>query len=359
VNARILIAASGTGGHLMPAVFVGKKLKEINSSANIEFIGSGRPLEEKLIEGNGFFRHEVPMTGLAGTGIGGFLNLFFSFPKAIIKSWRIFSNFRPDAVLGMGGYVSVPVVLVAWIRGVPAWIHEAEIKPGWANFCLSIFASRISLALEETKIPCKGRTVFTGHPVREELLSVANSRSSQPSATNLLILGGSQGANSLDLAIEALSPLLKEKSVSVIHQARSENVERLKSCYSSNGVKAEVTPFIDDIAKAFSWSDIIITRTGAGATSDLLVVNRPSILVPFPFAQGNHQLANAKIIEKTGKGIIVEEGESFVERLKAALSQLLDPKVFRKMKELPSKSSSLKASEGIAKGILALANAAR
>lgn len=359
MNARILIAASGTGGHLMPAVFVGKKLKEINSSTTIEFIGSGRPLEEKLIEGNGFFRHEVPMTGLAGTGIGGFLNLFFSLPKAIIKAWKIFSNFRPNAVLGMGGYVSVPVVLVAWIRGVPAWIHEAEIKPGWANFFLSIFASRISLALEETRIPCRSRAVFTGHPVREELLSVPNSRSNQANATNLLILGGSQGANSLDIAMEELSPLLKEKSVSVIHQARSENVDRLKSCYSSNGVQAEVTQFIDDIAKAFAWSDIIISRTGAGATSDLLVVNRPSILVPFPFAQGNHQLANAKVIEKAGKGIIVEEGERFEERLKVALSQLLDPKVFRMMKEAPLKSTGLRASEGIAKGVLALANAAR
>lgn len=359
VNSRILIAASGTGGHLLPAVVIAKKLREINSGCALEFVGSGRPLEEKVIEGAGFRRHVVPISGFVGGGIFGAFSFLCKLPGALVRAWSIVSEFKPDVVVGVGGYVSVPVILIAWIRGVPAWIHEAEIKAGWANFFLSGFASRISVAFDNTKIPFRSRSVVTGHPVRDGLVAASNERSEVTLPNHLLILGGSQGANAIDLAIEKLIPFLNEKGLSVVHQARTENVERLASCYLEAKVEASVLPFIEDMPEKFAWSDIVISRAGAGATTDIGVVNRPAILVPFPFAQGQHQRANAMTLVTAGKAILVEEGSGFEERLQIALQAMLEPARFRAMKEKPRVDRGARASESISRGILELAAAAR
>lgn len=354
-DARVLIAASGTGGHLFPAQFIAKKIRSLFPVAEIAFIGSGRPLEEKLIDGAGFRRFILPLEGLRDRSALGLVRLLWRVPIAFWKTWRLFSLYEPDVVIGAGGYVSFFPVLIARLRGVPSWIHEAEARAGRANRVLARCATRISTAFKDVDIPCREKTVHTGHPLREELSELERSPGEDiHSPGRILVIGGSQGAKALDEAMPAIGPFLRDKGVDVWHQCREANVEAVRKGYEEAGVPARIMPFIDNMLLAYTWADIIISRAGAGAVMELGVVGKPCILVPFPFAQGGHQKVNAMLLVNQGKAILCEEGEKFEERLAEALERLFDPVIYSEMVQKPVDRRSLTAAEEIAKGALAL-----
>jgi UDP-N-acetylglucosamine--N-acetylmuramyl-(pentapeptide) pyrophosphoryl-undecaprenol N-acetylglucosamine transferase len=324
--------------------------------ARIEFVGSGRPLEEKLIVQNGFPRHIVKITGIKQRGIKGVIDFIGAVPRALGELQTIFRVLKPDVVIGVGGYVSVLPVVLARLKGIPTWIHEAEIKPGLANRFLSFFSDRISTAFKSAEIRPKRKVVYTGHPVRGGLAEIKRG-APRERISRVLILGGSQGAKGVDVAMQQLAPFVKERELEVWHQCRADNVETVKAGYRAHGVNARVDSFIDDMLGALSWSDLVISRSGASAIMELGVVNLPTIFVPYPFAQGNHQLANARVLADAGKALIVEEGEGFPERLKDALEKLLAPETYQKLLATPFESRSADAATTIARGALQLRSA--
>jgi UDP-N-acetylglucosamine--N-acetylmuramyl-(pentapeptide) pyrophosphoryl-undecaprenol N-acetylglucosamine transferase len=352
---RFLVAASGTGGHLIPAVHIVRALQEMNPDCVVEFIGAGRPLEEKLIVEKGFTRHTIASAGVKRRKLLGIAQFLCRLPVGVGQLLKLYKSFHPDVVVGVGGYVSVLPIIVARFKGIPTWIHEAELSPGLANKVLSFFADRMSTAFSETRVRGRAKVEHTGHPVRSELLSVDRDSMPQAGPKHLLILGGSQGARGLDEAVSHLAPLLAERGIEVVHQCRPESMDLVANSYRAAKVSAHVVSFIDDMAGAYQWSDVIISRAGASSVAEISCVNRPTIFVPYPFQQGTHQSDNARTLVAKNKAIIVEENApEFANRLRQGLEKILTPEIYTEMKRASGGQVRLDAAHQIAKGIVGL-----
>ena len=355
---RIIIAASGTGGHLIPAMYIVSALKKADPSCIVEFIGAGRPLEEKLIVEKGYTRHTIASAGVKRRRLTGVLQFLIRLPQGVSQIRALYKSFRPDVVVGVGGYVSVLPVIIARFMRIPTWIHEAERKPGLANSVLSYFADRMSTAFSDTKARGRVTIVHTGHPVREELSTVDCATIREDAPKHVLILGGSQGARGLDEVVPHLAPLFASREIEVVHQCRPDAMELVVNSYRAAGIAAHVVSFIDDMAGAYQWCDVIISRAGASSVAEISCVNRPTIFVPYPFQQGTHQTDNAQMLVDKKKAILVEEAQpEFPSRLKDALEKVLTPHIFREMKESSVDSSSTQAAQAIADGIFSLVKA--
>jgi UDP-N-acetylglucosamine--N-acetylmuramyl-(pentapeptide) pyrophosphoryl-undecaprenol N-acetylglucosamine transferase len=348
----ILIAAGGSGGHIFPAIHVAKAILIQNPRAKISFVGTGRPLEEKLIGGAGFTLDTIKVTGLVGRGLKGVFQFVCNLPGGIWSVLRLIRSKKPDMVFGFGGYGSVLPVLVARLMGIQTWIHEAEASPGLANRFLGSISHRISTAFPNKHFAVK-KVIHSGHPVRADLLNV-NKIKKLGSPAKILIVGGSQGARALDIAVIELAPRLNSLNIEITHQTRPENLGAVELALKNAGVRAKVVNFIQDMAKAYDESDIIIARSGAGTVAEIAVVNRPSIFVPLPSSQGGHQLVNAEVLASIGKAKIVKEGEGFSENLFLTLKELLVPSCFDRMIEAPGSGQPLDAATVIAKESLKL-----
>jgi UDP-N-acetylglucosamine--N-acetylmuramyl-(pentapeptide) pyrophosphoryl-undecaprenol N-acetylglucosamine transferase len=352
-SARIFVVAGGTGGHLMPALFVAKEIKKQRPDADIEFIGTGRYLEKELIDPH-FVRHEISAVGLAQKGIKGWLRFAYTAPLAIKQTWNLLRSRRPVIVIGFGGYVTFWPIVLASIKQIPCWIHEAERVPGLSNRVLARWCAGISMAFPDTTFSGQAKKFFTGHPVRAELVTASSRDFSGPIPSKLLILGGSQGSQALDKALAHLIPFLKQRNISLIHQCRPENKEKLMADYLKSGISAKVVTFIHKLEEAYRWADVVVSRAGAGAVAELEAINRPAILVPYPFSQGGHQKENAQYLISKGKALMVEEGNDFNSRLQQALAEILEEKNYTKMVTLPAERRALDASSNIAKECLKL-----
>lgn len=353
-NLRFLIAASGSGGHLIPAIEIARALKIENPNVEIQFLGSGRPLEAKLIDSVGYRRHVVNLVGLKSRGIRGIFRFLWLLPRAIMDTWKIISDYRPNCIIGVGGYVAVLPVFLGFLRGIPTWIHEAELRPGLANYFLCFMANKVSLAFEHAQMPRMSNCVFTGHPLRPEISALANRPLRTSVAKRILIMGGSQGSKALDQAVLDLGAYFKSADLEIWHQARPENIMQLKEKMAQIGLQSQIDSYIDKLTDAYAWCDLIISRSGAGAVMELGLINIPCILVPYPFSQANHQRANALELVRRGKAILVEEGPQFAERLKSALNSLLDPSAYSRMRAQAYDQRGLDASSKIARGCIAL-----
>ncbi len=353
---NVLIAASGTGGHLFPAVYIAEMFKTKCAELDLYFIGSGRPLEKRILSNKGFEVLTIPTFGVKNLGIKGIAKFILSLPFSIFKTLIIFKKVKPDIVIGVGGYVTVVPVIIAKIMGVPTWVHEAEVKPGMANKLLKHFANKISLAFKEATLSNHKNAVFTGHPVRQELRRITPGIALGHNPRRILVLGGSQGANILDETLPEILSEFTALNIDVRHQCREPNVEKVHAAYEKNNIKAHVEYFIENMPEAYSWADIIVARSGAGTVMEIGVVNRPSVLIPYPHAQGDHQTANAMTLVNAGKALIVKEGDNFNEKLNAALEKILDPSTYFAMKLAKYDSRSLNASERIVDGCLMLLN---
>jgi UDP-N-acetylglucosamine--N-acetylmuramyl-(pentapeptide) pyrophosphoryl-undecaprenol N-acetylglucosamine transferase len=365
---HVLVAASGSGGHLIPALHIMRAIKELSPKAVVECVGSGRPLEERIIVSAGFKRHIIKSAGLKRGGIFGAFKFIQLLPVSIWQTVRLFRRFKPDVVVGVGGYVSVLPVVIARLLRIPTWAHEAEASPGLANTVLGYFAETISVSFEETRIRGGAKLVFTGHPVRPELREIDAVSIREGAPRHLLVLGGSQGARGLDEGVPQLGEILLRRGVEVWHQCRPDSVDRVIAAYAASGVVAKVVPFIDQMEKAYRWSDLIISRAGASSVAEIGCVNRPAIFVPYPYQQGTHQSDNAAALARLGKALVVEElaDGDFVGRLGVALEEILDPDRYREIKAAPLRrgdgskvlaGGAGTAAQAIARGIIEMAAA--
>ncbi|MHC8441137.1 MAG: undecaprenyldiphospho-muramoylpentapeptide beta-N-acetylglucosaminyltransferase [Candidatus Eutrophobiaceae bacterium] len=356
---RILVMAGGTGGHVFPALAVAQCLAE--RKVEVVWLGAEGGLECKLVPKYGYSLHAVRICGIRGRGIGQWMRAPFNVLTGIWDALGLLRRVRPTVVLGMGGYVSAPGGIGAFLRRLPLLIHEQNARAGTANRLLAPFAARIMQAFPAT-FRASGKLVHTGNPVRREICrlhGVAPRKQDARTPMHLLILGGSQGAACLNKALPAALALLEGKiRPQVIHQTGECHYDSVLASYAQCRVNADVRAFIDDMAEAYCWADLVICRAGAMTIAELTAAGRASILVPFARAVDNHQTANAHYLSGAGAAVLLPESECTPKALARSLASLQDnPKELVAMAKRAHERFIPDAAERIAEQCLELAHA--
>jgi UDP-N-acetylglucosamine--N-acetylmuramyl-(pentapeptide) pyrophosphoryl-undecaprenol N-acetylglucosamine transferase len=305
----IVIAGGGTGGHLFPGIAVAEALQEINPANKVLFLGTDRPLEQKILSQTPFLHETIPAGGLKGLTLKTKIQSLMQIPLGVVKAIRIYNEFSPHIVLGVGGYVSAPCVIAANLMGIPVVIQEQNSIPGLANRMLAKTSDQIYISFSQTRNFFKAKkTVYTGNPVRKSIVEASKTqRNNSNENFTVFIVGGSQGASAINKAIiEALEHLDKQK-VFFIHQSGSDDELRLKNAYKQKNIKADVQSFFHDMITPYQKADLIICRAGATTVAELSILGKPAIFIPFPHAADDHQVKNAQaIVDAGGAEMIIE-----------------------------------------------------
>ncbi len=357
----VLIMAAGTGGHVFPALAIARQLK--NNSVNVEWLGTPQGMENNLVAATDIILHRVSAKGLRGTGVLRWLSAPIMLSIAFFQSLKVIKKVKPNCVLGMGGFVCGPAGIAAKLLGKPLLIHEQNAVPGLTNKWLSGFSRKVFEAFPNT-FGNKVGAIYTGNPLRNEILSVSNFdvSLSKESNFNLLIVGGSQGSAAINKEIPKLAVNWSSTvNLSIRHQTGSANLQETLLHYEKLGLQVGknivVEPFINEMAEAYNWADIIICRSGASTVSELAAVGLPSILVPYPHHKDQQQLLNAKWLAESGGASVIEEKDFSAKTVLQILMSLSEDKV--QLAELSGKVRKLSipnADEIIARHCLEVAN---
>lgn len=325
-NQPILITAGGTGGHVYPGLAVARAL--IAHDIPVVWMGTETGIEARVIPEAGITISYLSVTGLRGKGVGAWLLAPFRLTKALIQSVQIMRKHRPAAVLGMGGFVAGPGGLVASLMGIPVVIHEQNAIAGLTNKLLKGFAEQVLEGFPETFADGVD-AMPTGNPVRVDIAAipepVTRFEGRKNQAFHLLVVGGSLGAKALnEIVPRALAGLPKGVVVDVVHQSGEATLKLAQKTYEATKVEAHVVPFIEDMAGAYEWADLVICRSGALTIAEVSAAGLASILVPFPYAVDDHQTANAHYLAESGAAILAKQEELKPEDLTNVLSALID-----------------------------------
>ena len=335
----VMILAGGTGGHVFPALAVADCLRAMG--VPVVWLGTRAGLESRVVPAKGIPVEWIAVRGLRGKGLRSWLSAPFMVLRALWQALAAVRRHRPRAALGMGGYVAGPGALAARLAGCPLLIHEQNARAGLTNRLLSRLASKVLVGFPGVLI---GRgAVFTGNPVRSAIAQLAPpderfaGRSDGP---RLLVIGGSQGAKVLNEvmagAIARLEPAIRPV---IHHQAGQSTLELARAAYAAAQVKAEVMPFIDDMAEAYGWADLVVSRAGALTIAELAAVGVAAVLVPLPYAVDDHQTANAAYLCEAGAAVLLPQRELSEARLAAILTELLGNR--RRLIDMAAKSRRL------------------
>ncbi|MGE8359805.1 undecaprenyldiphospho-muramoylpentapeptide beta-N-acetylglucosaminyltransferase [Pseudomonas sp.] len=321
MSGNVLIMAGGTGGHVFPALACAREFQA--RGYRVHWLGTPRGIENELVPAAGLPLHLIDVSGLRGKSKLSLLKAPFQLIKALLQARKVVRELNPVCVLGMGGYVTGPGGLAAKLAGVPLIIHEQNAVAGTANRSLAPFASRVCEAFPNTfGASAKRRT--TGNPVREELFLETPRAALSNRQPRLLILGGSLGAEPLNkLLPEALSRVAAELRPEVFHQAGKQHDGVTAERYRAAGVEAQVAPFIQDMARAYAWADLVVCRSGALTISELAAAGLPSFLVPLPHAIDDHQARNADYLAKEGAAVLLPQRSTDAATLAAQLTEVL------------------------------------
>jgi UDP-N-acetylglucosamine--N-acetylmuramyl-(pentapeptide) pyrophosphoryl-undecaprenol N-acetylglucosamine transferase len=319
----VLILAGGTGGHVYPALAVAERLAA--RGERVDWLGTAAGLEARVVPGQGFPLHTVPVTGLRGKGVRAWLAAPLGLARAVAAARRVVLKVRPAVVLGMGGFVSGPGGVAAWIQGRPLVVHEQNAVPGLTNRLLSRLA-RVVLEAFPGSFPPARRARHTGNPVRAPLAGLpppAERLAGRAGPLRLLVLGGSQGARVLNETVPAaLAALPAPGLVTVWHQAGPAQIEGARAAYARAGVGGRVDPYIEDMAEAYAWADLALCRAGAMTLAELAAAGLGAVLVPFPFAVDDHQTHNARYLSERGAALLLPQSELTPARLAETLAGL-------------------------------------
>ena len=324
-NQPILITAGGTGGHVYPGLAVARAL--LAHDIPVVWMGTEKGIEARVIPEAGIQISYLSVAGLRGKGVAAWLLAPFRLTKALIQSVQIMRKHRPAAVLGMGGFVAGPGGLVASLMGIPVIIHEQNAIAGLTNKLLKSFSEEVLEGFPETFADAVD-AMPTGNPVRVDIAAIdepaARLAGRENQAFHLLVVGGSLGAKALnEIVPRALSALPKEMVVDVVHQSGEATLKLAQKTYEATAVEAHVVPFIEDMAGAYEWADLIICRSGALTIAEVSAAGLASILVPFPYAVDDHQTANAHYLAENGAAILAKQAELKPEDLANVLSALI------------------------------------
>lgn len=360
---RLLIASGGSGGHIFPAIALAEEMKRKDPAVWIMFVGSDKALDRRIFEKEGFrysllSSNKLPYKVSFATFIFA-VRLFVD----ILKSLAILIRYRPDAVVGFGGYVASPVILAAYMLGIPKVIHEQNAVPGRANAMLFKFADRIAISFEETKKYMgryREKAVFTGNPIRSSLLKDdrpgnIKKMGFDPDKFTILVIGGSQGAHNLNKAfLKSLSKMDEpmRMALQIIHITGATDYGWASAAYKELSVEHRVYSFVDRIEEAYSASDLVVTRSGASAIFEIAYFGRPMILVPYPFAL-SHQSENARIFSTNGAALKIDEKDLSADLMKDRIEELLkDRNKLSIMGESARRMSVPDSSQSLARTVL-------
>ncbi len=322
----ILIMAGGTGGHVYPALAVARALQA--HSRDVVWLGTERGIEARVIPDAGIDIEWISVSGLRRKGVVALVTAPFMLLWALMQSLAVVLRRRPAAVLGMGGFASGPGGLAAWLTRRPLIIHEQNAAAGLTNRLLARLA-RVVLQAFPGSFNSRGDVATVGNPVREDIAAVPEPGARYPGREGplrLLVLGGSQGALALNRTVPAALKLLPEELRPVVrHQCGERTIETAREAYADSGVDIELIPFIDDMAAAYAWADLVVCRAGALTVAELCAVGLPALFVPYPSAVDDHQTANATPMAEIGAAEIIQERDiteqSFADRLTAWLTE--------------------------------------
>jgi UDP-N-acetylglucosamine--N-acetylmuramyl-(pentapeptide) pyrophosphoryl-undecaprenol N-acetylglucosamine transferase len=323
---RIVIAGGGTGGHLYPGIAVARELRRRLPEVIVTFAGTDRGIERTVVPREGFELDVLRSAGLKGMSIGSFIRGLSLLPLSGLDAWRIVSRRQPQLVIGVGGYSSGPVVLVAAIRRIPTMVLEQNAVPGFTNRALAPLVSGAAVTFEATRAYFGRRGFVTGNPVRPEFFDPTPAAIGGP--PRILIFGGSQGAHAINMAMVAAAPRLAAHrgGLAITHQTGERDLERVRSGYRDAGVEARVEPFLFAMDREMKSADLVICRAGATTLAELTAAGRPSILVPLPTAADDHQRKNAEVLARAGAAELLEQsqmtGEQLADRITALAADL-------------------------------------
>lgn len=311
MSRTLLVMAGGTGGHVFPGLAVADLLK--SRGWNVVWMGNPNGMEAKLVPSRGYEMVWVRFGALRGKGLLRKLLLPFSLLSGFWQALRAIRRVKPDVVLGMGGYISFPGGMMAVLLGYPLVVHEQNSIVGLANRVLAKVATRVLCGFPNV-LP---GSEWVGNPVRPEIAQMqgpaeryANREVVEGSPLNLLVLGGSLGATAInELVPKGLSLLGEEIRPLVVHQAGEKHLEKLQENYALAGIRANCVAFIDDMAGAYEWADLVLCRAGALTVAELAASGVASILIPFPSAVDDHQTFNAKFLSSVGGAILLPQDE--------------------------------------------------
>ena len=312
---RVVIAGGGTGGHLYPGIALARELLRRDPSSTIVFVGTATGVEARVVPREGFPLELIRVAGLKGKGRVERFKGFALLPLAALDSWRVLSRLRPQVVVGVGGFASGPVLMLAAVRGFPTMLLEQNALPGITNRLLARVVRAAAVTFDEALRFFPGTGFVTGNPVRPEFFrdsKEADERTdSPPRAARVLIFGGSQGAHAINVAmVEAAARLAAAgHGLAITHQTGERDVELVRDAYRRAGLEARVEAFLFEMDREMTSTDLVICRAGATTLSELAASGRPAILVPLPTATDDHQRRNAEVIARIGGAEVIEERE--------------------------------------------------
>jgi len=354
----MIIAGGGTGGHLFPGIAIAEEFLQRRPAHRILFVGTERGMEKKVLGALGLPLRTIPVEGIKGRGPAQTARALMKIPGSLVTSFRILREFRPDIVVGVGGYASGPTVLASRLMGIKTAIAEQNAFPGLTNRILGRVTDRIFLTFPASQqwFP-KKRTLVTGNPIRAALLAQTREKGMGHPGFTILIFGGSQGAHAINRIVEeALDDLLHlQDRLYFIHQTGESDRKRIAEAYRKRGFTAEVSPFIMDMASAYRKADLLLCRAGATSIAEITAGGKASILVPFPFAVNDHQTRNADVLYQAGAAEVIAEKDLKGPLLAALIERLYrHPEAVRGMADAAAGLGKPNAARDIVDACLAL-----
>ncbi|MCB9753947.1 MAG: undecaprenyldiphospho-muramoylpentapeptide beta-N-acetylglucosaminyltransferase [Myxococcales bacterium] len=327
---RVMIAGGGTGGHLFPGIALAEEVRA--RGGEVVFVGTERGIEARVLPAQGWPLELIEVSGIKGRGVRGLLTGLLRLPRAWWQSRAILRRVRPDVVIGVGGYASGPIVATAALMRIPTAIMEQNSIPGITNRILARLVRRIFTSFDDLRgfFP-ERKIVRAGNPIRRALLEQLRAGDEQADdhrPPRLFVFGGSQGARAINEQVLAAAPGLFDAlpGLEIWHQTGRAELERVQAGYEALGslrARVRVDGFIDDMASAYRWADLVLCRAGATSVAELAAVGRPAILVPFPHATDNHQEFNARALVERGAAVLQRQSEWTPAGLTETLTALL------------------------------------
>jgi UDP-N-acetylglucosamine--N-acetylmuramyl-(pentapeptide) pyrophosphoryl-undecaprenol N-acetylglucosamine transferase len=317
-----VIVAGGTGGHIIPGIALANEIRAHRPRAQILFVGTAQGLESKIIPAAGFPLEFVDASGFVGKTLGKQIQSLSRLPRGFLEARALLRKHRARVVVGVGGYVTVPVLMAARTLGIPTIIHESNAMPGAANRFLNKFATRTAVGLAAANAHLKRAGVVTGTPVRREFFEIPDL---DPAAETrrLLVFGGSQGSRILNRAMARAAVLLEKSNLEVVHQTGEKDLAATRQRYTRMPARWSLEPFLLNLQEQMAWSDLVVCRAGAMTVSELAAAGRPAILVPFGAATSGHQTENARAMSRAGAAVVIAEKDFTAENLAGTLMGLL------------------------------------
>ncbi|HWN98095.1 MAG TPA: undecaprenyldiphospho-muramoylpentapeptide beta-N-acetylglucosaminyltransferase [Blastocatellia bacterium] len=321
---RVIIAAGGTGGHIYPGVAIAREFRRRDDQTEILFVGTPRGLESKIVPREGFALEMIQVGALKGVSLFQRAKSLAELPMSLAAALRILARFKPQVVIGVGGYSSGPTLLIAALRRTPTMVVEPNAMPGFTNRVLARFVDSAALGFEEARAYFGKRGIVTGTPVRGDFADLKKKERGEK--VSVLIFGGSQGSRAINAAMAGALPLLKQNHdrLSITHQTGESDFETVKRGYDNAGFEADVRPFIHDMAAQFESADVLISRAGATTAAEVAAAGKAAIFVPFPFATDDHQRKNAEAFERAGAARMILQKELTPARLAEELTRLIE-----------------------------------